>query len=947
MQMRFAFRVLLILVFCLGLAGLFAPEISFSGPQTSAPSPVQTPLPAPVQTPSPTPTATPVVPLPSPEAAPAQTPSPEASPEASPEPSETPVRQIDKVALHQALIDLNSTWTIMCVAAHPDDEDGTTLTVLRRKYGVHTVSLFSTYGEGGQNAVGPELYEELGVIRARETLAASEIQGSVPHFLGLRDFGFSKSAEETFKVWGEEEALRRMVQKIRELRPDVIITNHDTSRGHGHHQATGRLILEAFDAAADPKRFPEQLQRETVWQPARLFVRYRPPGAAPSPTPGTPTSSLSPTVAAMPAPSQTNAATPAPSPTVVAPSTATTPPAEKVVAIDPNEVDPVRGTMYAEQALAALHMHATQGPWPKTIAERLASLGNPSSGLPLIRYQLVKEAPGAPPLPADAKRFLDGLALEESVKSQLRPPRIEDRSLIEFIDMPDRVLNALIHWRRSQARSPEVGTGQSHRARLLHTRGNRALAVASGISLAVASRDPVLVPNTRSTFTVNLSNLGERTVEIERLSFLGWGAGVRLDAAEFLTTDTDTISRVDLVTPPNASLTVPNADHLYDGRFEGETFSTTADLELDGARFSVVAETNLPVTPPVEIKSLSPPVVVWTPGTLGQPWTLQAKLANNLATPFAGHAEIKGPADSTFYAEPEIQLQPHEERDIQFTGDNRPSEEMAQSQSHSSPPSTEMAQSQLQSGTVSFSIGSKEAVASRHLRSVYTDARVVRGLRVGYLPSFDKTLAQSLSALGITATELTVEAIQNGQLGEYDTIIIDNRGYQAHPELIAANSKLLERVRAGATLIVFYHKNDEWNPDEKKNRPQLAPYPIILSGDRVTEEDAPIKFLMPAHALMNVPNRIKSSDFDGWIQERGLYYPKEWDRRYQALFASADQGEEPLSGGLLVARLGRGNYIYTSMVWYRQLAAGVPGAYRMFANMISYGHKPRNPRNNK
>ena len=945
------FQVLLILVFCLGLAGSFASEVSFSRQQvppaptqTAAPEPVQTQSPTPSQTPTPRPDASPAQ-SPSPEASPSPSAEPEALPEASPEPTETPARQIDKVALHQALIDLNNTWTIMCVAAHPDDEDGTTLTVLRRKYGVHTVSLFSTYGEGGQNAVGPELYEELGVIRARETLAASEIQGSEPHFLGLRDFGFSKSAEETFKVWGEEEALRRMVQKIRELRPDVIITNHDTSRGHGHHQATGRLILEAFDAAADPKRFPEQLQRETVWQPARLFVRYRPPAAAASPTTGTPTSTPSPTAAAAPGPSPTVAATPEPSPTVATDVTPTpietTPQSAKVVSIDPNEVDPVRGTMYVEQALAALHMHATQGPWPKTIAERLASLGNPAAGLPLIRYQLVKEAPGAPPLPNDAKRFLDGLALEESAKSQLRPPRIEDRALIEFIDMPDRVLNALINWRRSQARSPEVGTEQSHRARLLQARGNRALAVASGISLAVASRDPVLVPNTRSTFTVNLSNLGERTVEIERLSFLGWGAGLKLDAAEFLTADTDTISRVDLVTPPTAGLTVPSADHLYDGRFEGETFSTTADLELDGARFSVVAETNLAVTPPVEIKSLSPEVVVWTPGTLGQPWTLQAKLANHLATPFAGHAEIKGPAESTFYAEPEFQLQPHEERDIQFTGDNRPSPEMGNGQSNS-PPSTEMAQSQLQSGTVSFSIGAKEVVASRHLRSVYTDARVVRGLRVGYLPSFDKTLAQSLSALGVTATELTVEGIQGGQLAEYDTIIIDNRGYQAHPELIAANSKLLERVRTGATLIVFYHKNDEWNPDEKKNRPQLAPYPIVLSGDRVTEEDAPVKFLLPAHALMNVPNRIKSSDFDGWIQERGLYYPKEWDRKYQALFASADQGEEPLSGGLLVARHGRGNYIYTSIVWYRQLAAGVAGAYRMFANMISYGQKPRN-----
>src|ERR1044071_2552245 len=183
--------------------------------------------------------------------------------------------ELDKAEIHQALLDLTNPWTVMCVAAHPDDEDGSTLTVLRRKYGVHTVSLFSTYGEGGQNAVGPELYEELGVIRARETIAAAEVQGSEPHFLGLRDFGFSKSAEETFRAWGEKEALRRMVFQIRRLRPDAIITNHDTTSGHGHHQATGRTVLQAFDAAADPKQFPEQLAQAGAWQVQRLFVRSR------------------------------------------------------------------------------------------------------------------------------------------------------------------------------------------------------------------------------------------------------------------------------------------------------------------------------------------------------------------------------------------------------------------------------------------------------------------------------------------------------------------------------------------------------------------------------------------------------------------------------------------------------------------------------------------------
>src|SRR5438105_3353196 len=220
----------------------------------------------------------------------------------------------DRIALYQALLDLQNSWTVMCVAAHPDDEDGTSLIVMRRKYGAHTVSLFSTFGEGGQNAIGPDLYEELGAIRARETMAAAEIQGSEPYFLGLKDFGYSKSADEAFRFWGHEEGLRRMVLEIRKLRPDVIITNHSvTSNDHGHHQATARLVVEAFDAAADPNKFPEQLKDGVmIWQVQRLFVRMR--GQNPDRQGG----------------------------------------GEQIVTIDPNEKDPVRGVVYAEEALRAL-----------------------------------------------------------------------------------------------------------------------------------------------------------------------------------------------------------------------------------------------------------------------------------------------------------------------------------------------------------------------------------------------------------------------------------------------------------------------------------------------------------------------------------------------------------------------------------------------------------------
>jgi hypothetical protein len=220
---------------------------------------------------------------------------------------------------------------------------------------------------------------------------------------------------------------------------------------------------------------------------------------------------------------------------------------------------------------------------------------------------------------------------------------------------------------------------------------------------------------------------------------------------------------------------------------------------------------------------------------------------------------------------------------------------------------------------------------------VYTDAHVAPNLRVGYVRGFDFSLPNALNALGVESRELSVDDIKTADLQKYSTIIVDNRVYESTPGLIAANQKLLDYANAGGTLIVFYHKSFEWNPDERRQRPQLAPYKLILGDERIVDENAPITFLEPQHPLLNFPNKLGPEDFANWIQERGLYYPKEWDPQFHALLQSNDPGEAPLQGGLLVADYGRGRYIYTSMVWYRELRAGVPGAYRMLANMISYG----------
>ena len=776
--------------------------------------------------------------------------------------------RLDRAAIHQALLDLTNPWTVMCVAAHPDDEDGSTLTILRRKYGVHTVSLFSTFGEGGQNAVGPELYEQLGVIRARETMAAAEVQGSEPHFLGFRDFGFSKSAEETFRAWGEKEILRRMVLQIRLLRPDVIITNHDTTSGHGHHQATGRTVLLAFDAAADPKQFPEQLSQAGVWQVQRLFVRSR---------------------------AQTD----------------TTP----VVTLDPNETDPVRGTTYAQQALEGLHKHATQGPWPKTV---------PAGGARPIRYSLVRQAPATPALPANAKTPLDGLSLPAAVAEKLIAPTIESKPLTEFLDRRLEVLVSLLNARRRGVFTApkEVVDTDPQRFKLMSSRLDKALAAASGASVGLTSESDAIVPGVEAQLNATVANAGMAEIQIKQVRFRGLGVDTKLNAADKILPGTETAAEVKVTAPQTTQLTVPSAEHLYDGRLFGEPLTVQAELMIEGVTFVVTNETEREVAPAVEIVDVDPVPYVITPATSQKPLEFRVKLKNHLPADFRGLLRVIGQSLETG-------------REINIRANASDTQSLVVR-------SPLLVGGPTQKLSVAISVdlpNPKEPIARRNVPLVYADAIVVSGRKVGYIPSSDPTLERSLTALGVDATKLAVDDIAKSNLSVFQTIIVDNRGYQAHPELIGVNNRLLKFVEDGGTLLVFYHRTGEWNPDEARGRPQLAPYPIILSDDRVTEEDAPVMFLQPKSPLLHFPNRITQKDFADWVQERGLYFPKEWDQHYTAILSTNDKGEPPLKGGLLVAPYGRGNYIYTSYVWYRQLRAGLPGGYRMFANLISYGRR--------
>ena len=364
------------------------------------------------------------------------------------------------------------------------------------------------------------------------------------------------------------------------------------------------------------------------------------------------------------------------------------------------------------------------------------------------------------------------------------------------------------------------------------------------------------------------------------------------------------------------------AEHLYEPTAMGLNEDIRCTFEVDKTKLGIDLPLRVDVAPAVEIADIrsSPLVLIATPDAkTGKPPVqrvpLEIKLVNHQASAFKGmlgatNNRANGKAETT-----PVSLAANETKVIKM-----PVEAVGES--------------------LILNVGNEKVSAPiKKVPISWTNAAVVGNLRVGYIRGFDFSLPNALNALGVESKELSVDDVKNSDLSKFTSVVVDNRVYESKPELIPVNQKLLDYAQAGGTLIVFYHKSDEWNPSEQRKRPQLAPYKLILGGERVTDENAPITFIEPDHPLLNTPNKMGQDDFKDWIQERGLYYPREWDPQFHALLQSNDPGENPLKGGLLVAEYGKGHYIYTSMVWYRELRGGIPGAYKMLANMISYGRQ--------
>ncbi|HTO93646.1 MAG TPA: PIG-L family deacetylase [Bacteroidota bacterium] len=763
--------------------------------------------------------------------------------------------------VRQALLDIASDGVLMDLSAHPDDEDGATLAYYRMKYGVRTYSILFTRGEGGQNEKGPELYEELGVLRSRETREAGAVLGTEVHFLNFMDFGYSKTATETFAKWGgEEEAISRLVYVIRKYKPDVLFTNHNPIDGHGNHQAVAITAIAAFDLAADSTYRPGQLREPgvTLWQPRKLFFRAfgRFESAAD-------------------------------------------------VSNDINAVDPGRGMTYLDIAVQALRKHRTQG------MERanLRAFTRGKSLYRLVRANSLYEQ--------DSTSFFSGVDFfRDPALAPLRPVRTLLDGVHAGMDR-DSLLATLS--RAVSACDSLRGAGglQVLALRMLTHWEEDAARLASalcGVSVEVKPADGILVARQRVDCTLRVTS---RDCALSGVRWRfdtppGWVMDARPDASPEVSPRAD--SRIyTLTVGEGAQPTLPRTVTQYRPIEGRQDVAGTADLLLDGHHLRFHASPAFEISPPLLVEA-SPAVASILRSRAAEGFSLGYRIRNSLPHKTAGRIGIK--ASPGWTAENAPFVIAAEDSTVEGTLRVRPPEGIA-------------------AGVYTIHLWTDLAQVPVTVHVI--DAAMDPGLRVGVIRSQDNTIESATAALGAVTHLITDDELRAGSLAPYTTIVVDIRAYLLRDALRENNARLLDYVRSGGNLVVMYQRDREW-------KPEYAPYPFRIGTRRVCVEEAPVRMLLPADPLLNVPNRIRAADWDRWIQERALYFPADVPHEYERLVATADPDETPLDTGWLIARYGRGTYMYTCFVWYRELKDGNEGAFRCFANMLAYPlHHPATP----
>ena len=793
------------------------------------------------------------------------------------------------IALHK----LDVLGSVLYVGAHPDDENTAVLSYFSKGRKFRTAYLSLTRGEGGQNLIGPEQGAEIGIIRTQELLSARRIDGAEQYFTRAVDFGYSKTAEETFEFWGKERVLADIVWVIRKFRPDVIITRFtaDNAGGHGHHRASAILTQEAFLAAADPNSFPQQLKYVSPWKARRLFWNGFPQSKD---------------------------------------ETASR------LRLNTGEYNPVLGKSYNEMAAEGRSQHKSQG------FGSAARRGNQYEAFELLAGEPAKDD------------LFEGIDVTwDRVPGGHKVGLLLAASLRSFDpEHPSRSIPGLLAVHGELAKLPDENWVRLKREEL-----DRVIQACGGIWMEAMAGDFAAAPGDEIQVRTTIISRSDQPVSVHSLGFPKVRPDTVLDRP--LNNNEPAVIENTVRIPKDIPFSQP---YWLDAAYQEGLFSVEGQNLIGLAENPPAISARISLNADGHLLEYSVPLTFrWTDqvnGELLRPFEVRPRLTIQVedkvqifAGPSSKKVNLRLKSHSPNVAG-QIRLKGPDQWKVSpaslpfsLTGKYEEVEVTFEVTPPAAAGETELT-AEAEAGGERFSRELVEISYPHIRRQVYfpeSRFKVVKldiktdGKNIGYIMGAGDEIPNALRNLGYDVVELSDEMLENGDLSPFDAIITGVRAYNTRDVLKLVTDRLLQYIERGGTLVVQYNVASGSLAD------RIGPYPFTIGRDRVSVETAPVVFLAPGHSLLNVPNKITPEDFKGWIQERGLYFASQWDEKYETVLACHDPGEPDRNGGLLYCRYGKGIFVYTAYAWFRQLPAGVPGAFRLFANIISAGNATEKP----
>ncbi|MBX3164654.1 MAG: PIG-L family deacetylase [Bacteroidetes bacterium] len=797
---------------------------------------------------------------------------------------------------------LNTLGSVLYIAAHPDDENTRLISYLANEKKLRVGYLSLTRGDGGQNLIGKEQGDALGLIRTQELLAARKIDGAEQFFTRAVDFGFSKTPEETFEFWNKDSILSDVVRIIRTFKPDVIICRFPTTGegGHGHHTASAILALEAYDAAADKTKFPEQLNYLQTWQARRIFWNTFNFG-----------------------------------------TTNTT--AENQLKMDVGGFNPLLGKSYGEIAAESRSMHKSQG------------MGAAKQrGSNFEYFKLLKGEPATNDLFEGINqtwtRFAETAPLQKMIDScitNFNPQKSENsvNSLIKIyskIKELDETNADIYYWQSIKWEECE-----------------NLLRACTGLFVEVYADNYSAIPNSKINITAqivmrNNCNIEMRNVLNTLFSVGGCSSNDTVTDEKFVLKQNQLYTfKYSVFLNSEAKFSNPywlNEKHnlgIY--TVSNRHLLNYAEVDWIGAvtLLFTINDVNFPIFKNLTYKSTDPikgevyrPLEILPPATINipekvfvftdkKPKTVQIVVKANTNN-VKGYLQLVTVNNGSITA-----------KNSNFTLTAKGDEAVIEATI--TPPKNFsegklLASVNIDGKTYNQSIQRIEydhiphqfILSDAEAKLVYVDLKKT-GTKIGYIPGAGDDVAECLTQVGFNVTILTDELLAKENLSKYNAIVTGIRAYNTNERLPLFNDKLFEYVKNGGNLIVQYNTNSRAGALQAK----IGMYPFTVSRDRVTDENSEVKFLNPNHAALNTPNKITEKDFENWVQERGIYFATDIDKNYETILSMHDKGEKEHNGSLIIAKYGKGNFVYTGLAFFRELPAGVPGAYRLFTNLLN------------